>query len=912
MLISRLLLCALAWSAFVVPAGAQDRAGPHSNPRDPLHPSYSPRVDGGRAAAVSPTGAASVWITGPLEKVHKDAAAGTQQSLQISAARNEFESFQVHVLAGTSAVQMNVTVGDFVNSQTGDVIASASNVFVYREAYLNITKLSDANGTLGMTPDPLIPTKDPYLGQARTAFPVSVPAGEVQSAWIDVLVPANARSGYYSATVTVMDGGSVLAQLSVVLKVWTFTLPSTATLKSAFGMSWNGLCVQAYGSYSNCGQYPGSGGSPDLGIELTHISQAILALDHRISISGVPYYGPPVGDWNHFDSTYGALMNGSAATLLAGAKLTTLQYTVGGALNASAIQDWVAHFTSAGWLAALFQYTCDEPPNGCSWSDALAREQAVHQASPDMKTLITTNIDNANQNGLLSDLNIIVPIVNDMDPQGGSNQRATYDSWLAGTNKHLWWYQSCSSHGSCSNGTAGSAQFTWPSYMVDATAVRNRVFQWLAFLDRIEGELYYETDYCFVGIGGSPCDSTDPWTSIYAFGGNGDGTLYYPGTLAKIGGTTPVPVPSIRLKHIRDGMEDFEYLAALSNAGYDALARSIAATFITNAYTFDNNPQALAAAREALGDRLHLLALPSCFREGVCAHDLNGDGFSDIVWRDGGGTAAAWLMNGTQVLQSGSFGTVPMSWQIVGQRDFDGDGKYDWLWRDSTGTVAIWLMSGLQVLQSGVLGTVPGSWTIAGTGDFNGDGKGDLLWRDASGTVAIWLMNGLQVTQSGGLGTVPGSWAIAGTGDFNGDGKTDILWRDSSGTVAIWLMNGLQVLQTGALAVVPANWIVAGTGDFNGDGKSDILWRDTSSGTVAIWLLNGLQVSQSGGLGIVPGNWIITSVGDFNSDGKSDLLWRDTSAGTVATWFMNGLQVSSSASVAAVGTSWIIQGVNAD
>jgi hypothetical protein len=565
-------------------------------------------LSGGVGAQQGP----GAWITGPLVKVSTTTAPGAAQSLQMSAAQNEFESFQVHAFATTNPIQMNVTVGDFTNAQTGTIIHSATNVFVYREAYLNITTLSDANGTPGVTPDILIPTVDPYFHEPRNAFPVTVPANQVQSAWIDVLVPTNIPSGSYTATVTVKDGTSPIATLSVSLTVWAFTLPSTATLKSAFGMSWNGLCVQAYGSYTLCQNYPGSGGNSDRAIELTHLSQAALLLDHRISISQTVYVGPPSGTWAQFDAKYGALMNGTAGTLLAGAKLTALEFTPPGAdnLDAATIQDWVSHFTTNGWLGALFHYTCDEPPNGCSWANALTMEQTVYNASHNMKTLITTDLASATQNNLLADLSVIVPIVNSMDPQGGSNQRSTYDSWLMGINKHLWWYQSCSSHESCSNGTVGSSNATWPSYMVDATPVRNRVFEWFAFIDSIEAELYYQIDYCWTsGQCGPGGNASNPWSSVYAFGGNGDGTLIYPGTPALIGGTTPIALPSIRLKQIRDGMEDFEYLNALSQAGDDAFARSTAAAFITNAYTFDNDPQALTNARLALGNRLHQRAL---------------------------------------------------------------------------------------------------------------------------------------------------------------------------------------------------------------------------------------------------------------------------------------------------------------
>ena len=565
----------------------------------------------------------SIWITGPLVKVlQTNTMAGAAQSLQIFAARNEFADFQVHALPTAAPMQMNVQVSDFTNAKAGYVIHRAKDVFVYREAYLNITTLSDQNGTPGWTPDPLVPTVDPYTEEARNAFPVTVAANQTQSAWIEVLVPAGAPAGTYKGTVTVLDGSNVVGHVSVELDVWAFALPSTATLKSAFGVSNdpNGMCIQAFGAgsdfgYSECARYPGSGGNSDTAIELIHRAEATFALDHRVSISQSIYVGPPAAGvtWSQFVAQYGALLNGTAATLLEGAALTTIQYAPPAAdtYTASVIADWVAHFKAHGWLPALFDYTCDEPPNGCTWSAALAQERAIHAGSPKMKTLITTDLANATQNNLLRDLNIIVPVVNDMEPQGGSNQRSTYDAFLKGENRHLWWYQSCSSHGSCSNGVVGPASATWPSYMIDATPVRNRVFQWLAFIDRIQGELYYAADWCWYAnaITANTCGDSDPWVSVYSFGGNGDGTLFYPGTPAKIGGTTPVPVPSIRFKLIRDGMQDYEYLIALSNAGEDAFARAKAKTFITNAYTFNNDPQALAAAREALGQRLNQLAL---------------------------------------------------------------------------------------------------------------------------------------------------------------------------------------------------------------------------------------------------------------------------------------------------------------
>ncbi len=293
-------------------------------------------------------------------------------------------------------------------------------------------------------------------------------------------------------------------------------------------------------------------------------------------------------------------------------------------------------------------------------------------------------------------------------------------------------------------------------------------------------------------------------------------------------------------------------------------------------------------------------------------HDFNGDGKSDIVWRDTSGNAAVWLMNGAQVMQSGGVGAAPTVWTIVGQRDFNGDGKYDWLWRDTSGNVAMWFLNGVQVTGSAGFANVPGVWSIAGTADFNGDGKGDILWQNTTtGDVAIWLMNGAHVTQAAGVGNAPPAvWKIVGTGDFNGDGKADILWQDTSGNVAIWFMNGAQLKGSAGVGNA-AGWSVVGTGDFDGNGKSDILWRNGSSGNVAVWLMNGAQVTQAAGVGFAPPSWSIVETGDFNGDGKSDLLWQDTS-GNVAMWFMNGVQVAQSAGVGTVPTVWSILGANAD
>jgi microcystin-dependent protein len=301
--------------------------------------------------------------------------------------------------------------------------------------------------------------------------------------------------------------------------------------------------------------------------------------------------------------------------------------------------------------------------------------------------------------------------------------------------------------------------------------------------------------------------------------------------------------------------------------------------------------------------------------------DFNGNGISDILWRNSSGEVAAWFLNsngtigGSADLTSGGVPIAPdPSYSVAAISDFNGDGKADILWRDAQGSLIEWLMNGSVIAQSSFVtaGGTPvnpdPSWTFAGAGDFNGDGMSDMLWRNSSGEVALWQMNGTVIAGSGDLNAGGGaisldaSWSVAGIGDFNGDGKADIIWRNTvTGEVAQWQMNGSTItgsgdLNAGGAAAMPgASWSVAGVGDFNADGNADILWRD-SSGSLVEWLMNGTSIIgsaavTSGGVAVSPDpSWHVVEIGDFNLDARADILWRNDS-GAMAEWFMNGTTI---------------------
>ena len=137
------------------------------------------------------------------------------------------------------------------------------------------------------------------------------------------------------------------------------------------------------------------------------------------------------------------------------------------------------------------------------------------------------------------------------------------------------------------------------------------------------------------------------------------------------------------------------------------------------------------------------------------------DSKGDIFWYNTTtGDVAMWVMNGAQVVQVVDFGIVPTTWKIAGIGDFDGNGSTDLLWRDSSGNVAMWLLNGTQVMSTALLGNMPVAWSTVQTGDYNGDGKSDILWVDNLGNVAAWFMNGTAVSSVANYGNVGTTWTV--------------------------------------------------------------------------------------------------------------------------------------------------------
>jgi hypothetical protein len=321
-------------------------------------------------------------------------------------------------------------------------------------------------------------------------------------------------------------------------------------------------------------------------------------LDHRLTLSSVGAY-PPVGtDVAPFEATLLPLLQGTGPTRLSGARLTSIELNNHG--TASTFAQWIAYSKAHGFFDRLFYYPDDEPGGDpAAWMKFRSDAQALHAADPAARIIITSSIQDDQNGGALADTDILVPIIQDLDNRPGSgtyagDQRPAYTDWLAGkSNRRLWSYQSCESDGcgACGDPSPGTDYTGWPARVIDSSAVQDRCFPWLGFRYSLSAELYWNTSY----------QLATAWddNGQCAFSGSGDGTLFYPGKPSVIGGTTDIPVESIRLKLIREGMEDYEYLVQAA-AINPQQAHAIADALFPQAYACAQSAADLETARNEL------------------------------------------------------------------------------------------------------------------------------------------------------------------------------------------------------------------------------------------------------------------------------------------------------------------------
>lgn len=524
-------------------------------------------------------------------------------------ASNEFEAFQLIVRPPTGVALENfrLTLND-LGVGASSLKANGGRITIYREEVINLGTRSGPDGDIGAWPDALIPAFDEVYNQRRNAFdvvaadgssiPITIPgtAGTERVYYVEVYLPLGHYFGTITGTLTATwNVGSTPASFTVPVTVRqnTLTLPSTSSLRTFYNMGWTGLCNRLFND-------------PDcVNPEMYGVQESFIQymLDHRLSARLGWLGAREPRDLNAFATHYGRFLDGSSApradgaTVLPGAKLRAFVYEpqwmtgeVGDpVVDPPRYAEWRAFMEGRGWFSdasgtsRTFDYTCDEPGNaGSSCPDPTVipgRGDAVHALTADFSTLVVKPNQNKSPatppvycgvdpyiNTYSGDINVGVANSTHVFDSAEANAFLDMKMCPMSTINQVWWYQSCNVH-DCSNSN-NTDLVGMPSLMIDVgcntspcstlvSGAQNRAMQWFTYYYGFAGELYYDSIHMFNVL------SQNPWEVIMAFGGNGDGTLLYPWDQTHVGGSSKVPVASLRLKMLRDGMEDYEYLKQL-------------------------------------------------------------------------------------------------------------------------------------------------------------------------------------------------------------------------------------------------------------------------------------------------------------------------------------------------------------
>jgi hypothetical protein len=475
---------------------------------------------------------------------------------RLRAARGECEGIQVQV-APTAEVT-SADVAPLKGPGRGDVA-----VKVYREGWMNLTRATEGGGATGLWPDPLLPVHRARGGTNPAVLPARSTPEQPLVLYLEMCVPSGTEPGRYTGQLAVRFGDGSSSTLPLELAVAPVEIPATSTLPNTFGL---GVYVLVH----------------PFGIK----RESPEALEHRMSgfqmgLDPLPSRPGPDGtrvvDFTRYDSEMADLLGGTA--LPSGARFTTAEINDDPRLphdeRVAYLRAWVAHFAQKGWPQILWYYAHDEP---APKDDALVRSQAALTRAVGRLPLLVTTYRPA----LFDAADIVAPVMVCMFSHPGPRlcpiapQPASRIREELRPDQQLWWYQSCMFHG-CDgppkDRRLATSMTGWASYMIDHSGPRNRAMGVLAFLDRIQGELYFDTLVAWEKDG-------QPWRDVWRYGGNGDGTFFYPGTRAQVGDEAPLIISSLRLKTLRDGLEDHALLTLVAarrgRTAAEALGRRLA------------------------------------------------------------------------------------------------------------------------------------------------------------------------------------------------------------------------------------------------------------------------------------------------------------------------------------------------
>jgi hypothetical protein len=519
----------------------------------------SPLVISLTGTGVQQTASFPYWVMSGLDRVGQTDAPGTTSSIALSGARGETVDTQVIVQAPAGGLT-NVNLSASALTGPSGAIIPASRVTLYREHYLTVTGTANYGGSnaplgSGTYPEPLIPFNDPETGSplcgtsaVLKACNASVSVGQNQPYWIDISMPhgaTNVPPGTYTGTISITsDQGD--ATVPVTLMVWNFGLPVQPSEQSLWTL------------------WP-----PNAGNSTTTLAQALM---RNKVMAWYDVAANAASDMSNMGLNRSGLDGYYYIGIQCSGSYSSLPST--SQINAAA-----ANFPSG---LPLDFYLADEL-NGCTGDYSPIRTMAAnaHAANRTVKTMMTINATDPNLYGSIDHWVLL-----------DSLQQWPLLPFTGGGD--LWSYTSC-------NAGYGNT----PEWMVDYPPINERIQAgFLNWTQGATGILYYRADGWTAGNAIGSWNNVDTTACGGGLGRPGDGIFLYP----------PAPIasteyaPGIRLKAIRDGIQDYEYAQILKNLGQLSFANPIVLPIATSWTNWTHSTTALENVRQQLGQQLNVLA----------------------------------------------------------------------------------------------------------------------------------------------------------------------------------------------------------------------------------------------------------------------------------------------------------------
>jgi len=502
----------------------------------------------------------TTWVSPSLNRVGQTDAPGTLSSIALSGARGETVDTQV-VVHGSAGGLTNVNVTATALTGPNGVTIPASSVTLYREYYLAVTGTASYGGGSnpplgsGTYAEPLIPFNDPETGAALCssaatlkACNATVNAGQNQPYWIDISIPhgvANSPAGTYTGSVTVSSSQG-MSTIPVSLTVWNFELPMQPSELTLWTL------------------WPAASGNTT-----TTLARALMR-------NKVMSWYDAAGNTSSDVSTMGMNRSGLDSYYYIGIQCNGAYSSIP---STSQINSAAANFPAG---LGLDFYLSDEL-NGCTGDYNAIRTMGAnaHAANRSVKTMVTLNATDPNLYGAVDHWVLL-----------DSLQQWPTLPFTAGGD--LWSYTSC-------NAGYGNA----PEWMVDYPPINERIQAgFLNFTQGATGLLYYRADGWTAGNAIGSWNNVNTTACGGGLGRPGDGIFVYPP--APIASTESAP--GIRLKAIRDGIQDYEYAQILKNLGRISTVDTALLPIAGSWSNWSHDPNALQNARTQLGQLLHQLA----------------------------------------------------------------------------------------------------------------------------------------------------------------------------------------------------------------------------------------------------------------------------------------------------------------